>query len=242
MVPITFETQHYVVPSSSDDSGRLGVHKAFDLFMDVAAVHAEALGVGLDAMLAKGRFWITTKTMIRFYERPRMMERVTLRTWPEAPAKVRGNRSYQVLRDGRVLVAGKTEWAVIELASKQLISMDAVYPSGLSFPSESACPEPFARIPEGFENCAPYARYTVCPTDIDMAGHMNNCAYLRALVSSFSRAELREMRVGGMDVIFRSPCFEGETLALQRRETDAGTDIRFSKSDGTTALLVRITP
>lgn len=241
MNPTLYETQHYIVPSLSDDSGLLGFQKCFGLFMDVAAVHAEHLGVGLDVMLGRGQFWITTKTMIRFIERPRMMERVTLRTWPELPSKIRGSRSYQILRGDRVLVAGKTEWAVMDLRTKQLVTMDTVYPAGLDFPAGSACPEAFARIPEGFDDAAPIAAYTVRATDIDMAGHMNNVAYLRALLGCFSGEEQRAMHIGKMEVIFRSPCYEGEKLLLQQRASEAGTDFRLSKEDGTTALLVRIT-
>ena len=68
---------------------------------------------------------------------------------------------------------------------------------------------------------------------------MNNAAYVRALLGALSTEELKTLHTGRMDVIFRSPCFEGETLSLERRKSESGLDLRFVK-DGGTALLARI--
>ena len=151
---------------------------------------------------------------------------------------MRGDRSYQILRGDRILIAGKTEWAVIGRASGQLAPMKEIYPAGLELNGVSACGA-YARIPDSFD-APPYASYRVRSTDIDVGGHMNNTAYVRALLGSLSNRELSDLHIRKMDVVFRSPCYEGELLEFQRRDTEAGTDFRASK-DGTTALLVRST-
>ena len=235
-----FEKELVISPSISDSSGKLSFFAAFDVFMDIAAEHAQRLGIGMDAMASKDLFWLTVKTQIRFQERPRMMERVTLRTWPEAPGKIRGNRSYQLARGNDILLYGKTEWAVINMKTGQLATLDGVYPPALTFSQPSACPEPFARITDDFSTCKESVKYRVRSTDIDIGGHMNNAAYVRALLGCFSNDEIKQLRIAKMDVAFRKPCFEGEELLLQRKPTGAGADLRFVKADGSTALLVRI--
>ena len=235
-----FEQTRVITPSIADSKGRLSFHDVFDVFMDIASEHAQRLGIGLEAMARRDLFWLTVKTQIRFLDRPRIMEPVTVRTWPEAPGKLRGNRSYQIVRGGEVLVAGKTEWAVMHMKSKQLVLLDGVYPSELSFTEGSACPSPFARIPDDFGSCAVTARYTVRSTDIDVGGHMNNAAYVRAMLGCFRSEELRALSVKSIDVVFRSPCFESETLSLQQKQTENGLDLRFAKEDGSTAFLARI--
>lgn len=235
-----FERPLTVGPSVADSSGRLSVHDAFGLFMDIATAHAEALGVGLAAMTKRNLFWLTVKTQIRFSERPRIMAPVTLRTWPEAPGRVRALRSYQLLRDGEVLIAGKTEWAVLNTETKQFAPMEEVYPAALQFDRESACPGPFARIPDAPDAFESFADYRVRSTDIDVGGHCNNAAYVRALLGGLSNEELRAMNVRRMDVVFRSPCYEGEALTFQRRPTETGLDLRIAKADGSTALLARM--
>jgi len=235
-----YQQQTVITPSLADASGRLGCADAFGLFMDLAASHAERLGIGLAAMAARGLFWLTVKTQIRFLRRPGLMTAVTARTWPEAPGKMRGDRSYELTQDGETLVAGKTEWAVLDTRTHGLTPMEGVYPAGLGFTLGTACPGAFARIPEGFDD-APYAAYTVRSTDIDVGGHMNNAAYVRAVMGSFSAAELAAMPIGRMDVIFRTPCYEGDVLALRRRDSEAGVDVRVSRGEET-VLLVRIAP
>ncbi len=233
------EHEMIITPSIADAAGKLSYHDAFGVFMDIAAIHAQGLGIGLYEMAAMKLFWLTVKTQIRFFERPAIMDRVLVRTWPEAPGKLRGNRSYQILRSGQLLAAGKTEWAVINTQTNQLILMSEVYPPALSFERESACPEPFARISDDFSDSDVASHYIVRSSDIDVGGHMNNAAYVRAMLGSFSSEELSRMRIGRIDVLFRSPCFEGNDLVIQKKQTDAGLDLRISNA-GTTSVLARI--
>jgi acyl-ACP thioesterase len=234
-----FERPQLIEPSLADASGRLGVHDAFALFMDLASEHAAMLGSGVNDMARRGLFWLTVKTHITFFERPRLMERVSARTWPEAPGKVRCNRSYQLRRGDQVLLAGKTEWAVIGMETKQLTPLEGIYPDELGFDEPSAYPGPFARILDGGEGWEGFAAYRVRSTDIDLGGHMNNAAYVRALLGAFSTEALHAMPIGKMDVVFRSPCYEGDQLEFQKRAAETGLDLRILK-DGATALLARI--
>lgn len=234
-----FEQDQIILPSMADAGGRLGIPNTFGLFMDIASIHAGMLGSGMDDMARRGLFWLTVKTQIIFFDRPRVMERICARTWPESPGKIRCNRSYQLLRGEDVLVAGKTEWAVIDLKTKQLAPLTDVYPPALSFELPSASDLPFARIQDGGDGWQSFSEYRVRSTDIDIGGHMNNAAYVRAILGAFSTEQRKSLHIGRMDVIFRSPCFEGETLTLERREIESGLDLRFVKDSGT-ALLARI--
>lgn len=108
-----YEMRRQIGPSICDASGKLSHAEAFGLFMDIASFHAEQIGVGLGAMAQKDLFWLTVKTQVNFIRRPRMLQNVTLETWPEQPDKMRGNRSY-IMRCGEdTVLTGKTEWAVI---------------------------------------------------------------------------------------------------------------------------------
>ena len=224
----------------ADASGKLSLHNTFSIFMDIAAVHAQMLGIGLYDLARRDLFWLTVKTQICFFERPAIMDRVIARTWPEQPGKLRGNRSYEIRRsDGKLMIAGKTEWAVINTKTNQLTLMRDIYPASLSFTPDSACPDPFARIPDDFGNAGVFSLYTVRSTDIDVGGHMNNTAYIRAMLGCFSIEELQQMEIKRIDVVFRSPCYECDILQIQKKYTETGTDIRISNADKT-AVLIRI--
>lgn len=236
-----FETELEIIPSICDASGQLGYPDTFALFMDIAAQHAQRVGLGFRAMAQRELFWLTVKTQLRFLARPRMMESVRLRTWPEAPGRMRGNRSYALFRGNEVLIQGKTEWAVTGTKSHELVPMKQVYPDGVSFDLPPACPGPFAKVPDHFEDGESVGAYCVRSTDIDVGGHMNNAAFVRAMFGFFSVDEMQSMNIASIFVSFRKPCYEGDTLRLDRRKTAEGTDLRFTKN-GETALLARIVP
>ena len=168
-----FERPYMIAPSICDFDGRLSVPGAFSLFMDLATEHAERLGVGLSAMRAKNRFWLTVKTKIIFDERPAISEAVRLLTWPEKPGPLRFNRSYELWHDDRRVIAGRTEWAVLNTESGALAPSQDIFPENLNYVRGSALEEGFARVPDRFDG-EPFAEYRVRPTDIDLGGHSSD--------------------------------------------------------------------
>ena len=237
MIREIFERELTVTLSMTDASGRMSYADAFRLFMDAAADHAEELGLGLDSMRAKNLFWLTAKTRVHFEERPYLGSRFTLRTWPEAADKIRGNRSYQIAVNGSPVIRGKTEWAILNTETNRLVPMRGVYPPALTFTTASASPEPFSRIET--ENAVEYARYTVRSTDIDVGRHMNNVAYVKAVLGSFSSDELNALSPASVEVLFKASCFEWDELVFSRREELDHLDVIVSKN-GDPAVIMRI--
>lgn len=234
-----FETEILIPPSACDYSGKLGYAGAFAVLMDLATEHAERLGIGLAAMRAKNRFWVTVKTKILFYERPAVSESVRLITWPEKPGAVRCNRSYEIRRGDTLLLAARTEWAVMNTELNTIAPATDLFPADLDYESGAAVNEPFARVPDRFDGIEPFAAYTVRSSDIDLGGHMNNAAYPRALFGAFFTGELDARKIRSVDLIFRAPCYEGQALAFYKKEADSALDLKIARG-GDTILLARI--
>ena len=235
-----YRQERIITPGVADAQGLLSVHDTLRLFMDAASVHATQLGVGLREMSARGLFWLTVRTKAVFLRRPRIGETVAFSTWPEPPKGLRANRSYAVEdARGERLICGKTEWAVMDLQTHALVPVAEVYPRELRFETPSACPEAFVRIPDHFEPEDACAEYVVRSTDIDLGGHMNNAAYVRAVLGSFTNEELRALPLRTLDVVYRASCYEGERLTLQRRQAEDALLVRAARG-GETALLLRM--
>ncbi len=230
-----------ITPGSADHSSRLSLHGAFPMFMDAAAEHGRHIGVGCHAMEEKGLFWVTVRTKLRFFERPVMEEMTEIRTWPEAPGKVRCVRSYELRSkaDGRLLVAGKTEWAVFDFKKQSVVPLAGVFPEETDYYEHTAIEEPFTRIADDFEGIEPFGEYVVRSTDIDLGRHMNNAAYPRAVLGAFSCREIDELDPKGIEVLFKRPCFEGDRLVFRKKETDEAVDIRVSRGEES-VLFMRI--
>ena len=117
-----------------------------------------------------------------------------------------------------------------------MIPASEVFPNGNLFRQDSACSDAFTVIPDHFDDAEPCASYTVRSTDIDVGGHMNNAAYLRAMFGAFSTAELNDMKIRSIDALFRSPCFEGDMLVWQRLEVPGGLHLRAACGEKTVFL------
>ena len=207
----------WTVPlSHCDDTARLSVQGALSQFMDIAALHAEQIGVGGEAMAQRGLFWLTVRSRIRLYARPAMMQTVTLETWPGAVENLRCERFYTMKHGQTLLAEARTQWAVLDLASKRPVPVAPVYPPELILPEETVC------------------RYTVRSVDLDLGCHMNNVAYVWMLLGTFPSAELHRIRE--METHYRRPCFEGETLSIRRRRTEDGWQLAAVKESGETAV------
>ena len=127
-----------ILPSVCDAQLKLSIPDLFAQFMDVATLHAEALGVGANALVSRGISWITVKTKVHILRRPRLMETVTFSTRPLVPEKVRAIREYRLEKDGELLAEGKTEWAVIDLATGRPRVMEGVFDPNLKLAAEPA--------------------------------------------------------------------------------------------------------
>lgn len=233
--------KNLAVPVSMTDSqARLSYHSTFDLFMDTASEHAEQLGLGGIAMLKRGLIWLAVRTQVKFYQRPALMDKVRVSTWPAPPSRIRCAR-YYTLHDGhKLLIEGKNEWAVIEAESGKLHGVADIYPESLTLLDDTACDTPFIRMDENFSDAQSLGSYTVQSTDIDLGGHMNNVKYIRAIMASYSTEQLKSLNPKQMDIIFRAPCFEGEKLTLWRRQAEDATEIAILRPDSKVAVLFRM--
>ena len=229
------------VPSRCDSTARLGIADTFDIFMDIASEHAEIIGLGGAAMAEKHLFWLTVRTRVRFSKRPGMMERAELETWPGKPGKVRCERYYTLSENGERIIEGKTEWAVLDTESGRLHPVENIYPPELELGDETVCGSGFMRMVCDFSSEHEAARFTVKSTDIDLGGHMNNVAYVRALMGIFSTAELKSMDIRELEISFRAQCYENEELTVCRRDTADAIELAMLKADGKPAVLAKMT-
>lgn len=233
-----YEKEITILPSMCDSSGALGVPDTFALFMDIATEHASALGCGLDVLAPRGLFWLTVRTRVRFARRPKMLERAQLATWPEPPGKLRTNRDYLLTQNGETLSAGKTEWTVLDQNTGRLHPMADIFSPELDYAPEAVWDEPFTHMRD--EAMEDFARHTVRSTDVDLGGHMNNTAYVRALAAAFSCESWQAMDVRELEIAYRAPCFEGDELCWQRRAEDGALSLRAALPDGRTIALARL--
>ena len=233
------ERQIKVPMSICDNTNKISIDGIVDLFMDYATEHGDSIGVGREILAAKGLIWVAAKTKIKINRRPETLESVNVATWPEQPGRIRFNRYYSITQNGEYLVEGKTEWAILDLNSGRPYKLDETYPVNMEHSTEVVCDGPFTRMSTDFEGCEVIRTHTVSSNDIDVSQHMNNVAYIRAVLNAFSCKEIEDMNITEFEAVYRSQCFEGEHLTFKKRVTENGMEIGIIKEDGTTASVIR---
>lgn len=233
-------SKEYTVPvSACDNTGKISIPALFDLFMDLATEHAAILDIGSDKLSQRGCFWVAAKTRIQFSSRPRMLHTVTASSWPEKPGNIRYNRYYTVKDGEDVIIKGKTEWTILDMATMRPCKSSEVYPQDMIHLEDTVCEEPFSRVSTDFSDAQEILSYTVSSRDIDISHHMNNVAYIRAVLSAFSCKEIEDFNIREVEVAYRLQCFEGEKLSVFKRDTDDGFEIGIIKEDGKTATTIK---
>ena len=235
-----YSTDITVLPSQTDYINRLGYYETFRLFMDLANMHATKLGVDQLTLMNRQLFWLTVKTRIRFYRRPSMSDVVEGQTWPLKPTSLRTDRCYRLLDAEGVLAEGRTEWAVMDLSRGRLANISDLFPPELVFNEESFSIENFPRIMPADDTYEMKGTYKVMSSDIDMGQHMNNAAYVRALLGMFSVQELRDLDIREITVVFKTSAHEGDVLSMPMKRTGDTIDTGLYFPDGKPALLARI--
>ena len=128
---------------------------------------------------------------------------------------------------------------IMNLKTGRLFPVDGVFPADMEVPDARVLEEPFMRMTDDFAEADAIGGYTVRSTDIDVGGHMNNAAYVRAIAGLFTAKAWQEMNIREMEVAFRAPCFEGNALMAQKRRNGDAIEIRLSH-EGKTIVLARI--
>ncbi|MBP5552933.1 MAG: hypothetical protein J6X41_06085 [Spirochaetales bacterium] len=235
-----YTTELRILPSQTDYVNKLRYHETFNVFMDLANRHAEILGIDQKTFMDKGLFWLTVKTRIRFDRRPTMSEIVQAQTWPIKPSSVRSDRCYRLLDENGVLAEGRTEWAVLDLNAGRLANLKELFPQELVFNEESFSIEDFPRIMPCDDTFTLKNKYTVISSDIDMGQHMNNVAYVRALMGMFSVQELKDMDIREITVIFKTSAHEGDVLSMLYKKEGDILNCGLYFEDGRPSLLAQI--
>ena len=124
----TWDTR--ILYSQLGPDGSLSLTGLLDLFQDIATLHAEDFGCGLDRMSANGRAWLLSRWRIRLGPLPRSATHVQVRT-QAYESRLSLNRRWFALHDenGNQLAAADSLWTLADRTTGTPVSaMQEVQP------------------------------------------------------------------------------------------------------------------
>ena len=208
MLPV-YEKTFQIPTFATDRFGRLKCSYLLGLAQEVAGDHSALLGADYASTQL---YWVITRQKVQITRLPAAGEKITLETWPMPTTRVAYPRS-TIARDaeGNELFRSISLWVLMDPASRALVlpGKSGVTVDGLLRGSELAVPG--SLVPKNFQNTA---CRTVCYTELDTNGHMNNARYLDWLEDLLPAAFHKTHTPREFTICYQSEATEGETLDL----------------------------
>ena len=200
-----------------------------DWLQEAAGNNATDLGWGSHALLSRGMTWVLSRLHVRVLGLPRWREEAIVETWPSGVHRLWALREFRVAGvDGPVLAEATSGWLLVKVASRRPVRPAAEIVSlGEASPSRLV-DDLFDDLPAAAGG-TPGLTFRVGRTDLDLNGHANNVALLRALFETFP-APLLEPPLA-FEADFRGEAFAGDLLearVVAGEETAAVSLVRAS--------------
>lgn len=188
----TYTETFTVRATDCDISKRMRPAALFIAMQEGGERHACSLGLGYDAMMSRGLFFVLARIHVRFERAPRCGEKVVHTTWPGTSNRFFCPRFHTfTLEDGTPLATAGALWVMLDVDHRKIVSPLA---AALPFPDNSDIPAPIdlpTRLPHLIETADAWTR---CPvySDYDINGHVNNTRYIGWLCDALGNATLKD--------------------------------------------------
>lgn len=218
-----------------DRYDRLRPATVLDLLQDIATVQAEAMGIGYEAMQAKGVFWALVRLRYEVGEQPAHHEAITVRTWPHTPSRFSFLRDFLIFgHDGRELARATSEWVLMDIEDRKLTKVAGICATEGPFLEDRAFPRKPRKIlwPEQ----APSRAIEVIPrfSTIDQNGHVNNSCYPGFVMDALDPNP--DQTVKALQIDFRHEAVQGVPLQIRLCEEGPATLAQGVRHDGEVAF------
>lgn len=217
-----FEKDYVLRVSDFDRYNHIKPSAILELFQDAAGQHAEEIGVGHEAMLARSYFWVLIRIKFKIKTNPVSSQRVIVKTWPLEPHRLCYRREFCIENeDGERLIAGSSEWAILHSERRRLVADANLYPFTDGFHTEMIFEDKFPKVFD-FETSEESRVVNPGFSEIDVNNHVNNTKYANYVMDTVVPRPNDELEVFQID--YRKEVLEGTQLHL------------FHKRDGNEAL------
>ena len=206
-------TQEYEVTDIAVDCyGRMKPSMILFLAQEVAGRHCNLLSVDYDTLAAKRMFWAVTRHRVQITRMPVRGETIRIETWPMPTTRVAYPRSVIAYdAQGNECFRAISLWVLMDLDKRNMILPGK---SGISVVGTLRGLE--LDTPNGLvaKDLRCHQHRSVCFTDLDRNGHMNNTKYLDWISDLLPSQFHENHQPREMTVCYFSESREGQSLHL----------------------------
>jgi acyl-ACP thioesterase len=231
--------------------GRIKIFSLMQYLQEIAALHAEQLGLGFEKLGEMNGCWVLSNIRIEISRLPGRDDEVTLRTWPSGYSRAIATREF-VGKDqnGTELFRAGSEWMVLNKQTNRLKNLSSCR-GHLARDSRAGRPRNLFRLdlnlpktgqkvlPDELKRLEPMNEYNqadqvlVPHSAIDLNGHVNNTEYVRWGMDALRKTSKFNENVRSVQATYLSEAFEGDELDLLVSSGEDGKFDVLGKKSGT---------
>lgn len=211
-----FEEKKNILAYEADIHNRLKISSIFNQLQDVAAVHADLLGVGFNDLYKQDLAWVLSWAKLNVLEYPSFGETVTIRTWPRCRHKMFSMRDYTMSgNNGNILLNATSAWLPINVNTKKIIDIQQL-PKEIEYQADLAAIDEFPEkiIAGKTKEILLHKKFRY--SDIDINKHVNNSRYIELFSDIYSIDIYRTHLLKSISVLFSSESFLHDEIEISR--------------------------
>lgn len=211
----TFTQTWFLSAGETDAEARMPITLVAARAIEIATLHANALGIGYSKLAEHRMGWVLARLSIDMLRYPTINETYTMQTWIEGYNRFFSDRCYQMTdAEGRVVANIRSMWVAIDMNTRSMADLAQLEKE--RFPvvdrqcSVEKCRAPqIARVAETVE-----AQYTFKYCDIDFNRHVNTLRYIELVLNQRPLEFYDTNLIRRLDVSFEHECLFDETVRL----------------------------
>lgn len=212
-----YKKKYHVDYGDSDYYKKLKLSSLFNYLQDVASLHSENLGIGINDIGQKHSVaWVMVRILVDVERMPNWNEDIIVETWPNEPKKLEFERDF-IVRDqkGNVLVRAISSWVIMDIEKREIRKTELIRIAYPPFAKERAICKRMGKLKPNGELKYVYNKQ-IGYSDIDINGHLNNSKYIDYITDCFSMEKHGEYIVKSVQVSYISEALAGETIAFYK--------------------------
>jgi acyl-ACP thioesterase len=182
-----------------DRGGLLTPVAMLDYLEEAAAGHAEALGVGYNAMVEKRQAWVLARISVRMDRRPRFQETIEVSSWPRGHDRLFAVRDYEMRLGGLPLVRARSSWIILDLDKRRPIRPQEIMGTLPLNEGKNALHESAAALDETQE-LTKVAERKALYSDLDLNGHVHNTRYMQWICDLLAPEKIEKSLSVNLDI------------------------------------------
>jgi len=212
-----YKKKYHVDYGDSDYYKNLKLSSLFNYLQDIASLHSENLGIGINYIQQKFNVaWVMVRILVDIDRMPHWNEDIFIETWPMEPKKLEFERDF-IVRDqqGNVLVSAISSWVILDVDKREIRKSELIKREYPAFEEKRAIDGRMGKLKPNGELSHVYSR-KIGYSDIDINGHLNNSKYIDYITDCFSLKDHGKYTAKSLQVSYVNEAMAGETIILHK--------------------------